>query len=56
MWITKNPDGTFTYERKNVWDTERGGWRNRDLLLPLPLAEVSRLEPLTGKKWQNPGW
>jgi hypothetical protein len=56
MWINKNPDGTFTYERKNVWDTERGGWRNRDLLLPLPLAEVSRLEPLTGKKWQNPGW
>jgi hypothetical protein len=56
MWITKKPDGTYTYERKNVWNVERGGWRNRDLLLPLPLTEVSRLEPLTGRKWQNPGW
>jgi hypothetical protein len=56
MLITKNPDGTFTYQRSNILTTPRGGWQNRDLLLPLPLAEVSRLEPLTGKKWQNPGW
>jgi hypothetical protein len=56
MWITKHGDGAFSYERKNIWDTERGGWTNRDLLLPLPLSEVSRMEPLTGKKWQNPGW
>ena len=56
MWITKHADGTFSYERKNIWTTERGGWTNRDLFLPLPLSEVSRLEPLTGKTWQNPGW
>jgi hypothetical protein len=56
MWITKHKNGTFSYERKNVWTSERGGWTNRDLLLPLPLSEVSRLEPLTGKQWQNPGW
>ncbi|MDR1523918.1 MAG: RagB/SusD family nutrient uptake outer membrane protein [Tannerella sp.] len=56
MLITRNPDGTFSYQRSNILTTPRGGWQNRDLLLPLPLAEVSRLEPLTGKKWQNPGW
>jgi hypothetical protein len=56
MRITKNDDGTFTYQRINPWSTPRGGWQNKDLLLPLPLAEASRLEPLTGKKWQNPGW
>jgi hypothetical protein len=56
MWITKHADASFSYERKNIWEGERGGWANRDLLLPLPLAEVSRMEPLTGVKWQNPGW
>lgn len=56
MHITKNANGTFTYERKNVWSVPRGGWETRDLLLPLPLAEVSKMEPLTGVKWQNPGW
>ena len=56
MHITKNADGTFTYERKNVWSEPRGGWENRDLFLPLPLSEVSKMEPLTGVKWQNPGW
>jgi hypothetical protein len=56
MLITKEPDGTFAYQRSNILTTPRGGWQNRDLLLPLPLAEVARLEPLTGKKWQNPGW
>jgi hypothetical protein len=56
MLITKNPDGTFSYQRSNIWTTPRGGWQNRSLLLPLPLSEVARLEPLTGKKWQNPGW
>jgi hypothetical protein len=56
MWITKHKDGTFSYERKIIGTGERGGWENRDLFLPLPLSEVSRMEPLTGKKWQNPGW
>jgi hypothetical protein len=63
MWITrdckntKDPsDDTYTYERKNVWDKTRGGWENRDLLLPIPLSEQAKLEPITGTDWQNPGW
>jgi hypothetical protein len=56
MLITKNPDGTFSYQRSNIWTIPRGGWQNKHLLMPLPLDEVSRLEPLTGKTWQNPGW
>jgi hypothetical protein len=56
MVITVNGDGTFNYTRRNVSENPRGGWANRDLLLPLPLDEASRLEPLTGEKWQNPGW
>jgi hypothetical protein len=56
MVITKNPDGSFTYNRQSISSTARGGWQNRDLLLPIPLNEVSRLEPVTGESWQNPGW
>ena len=56
MQITKNADDSFTYERVSISNNPRGGWQNKDLLLPLPLADCSRLEPLTGVKWQNPGW
>ncbi|MDR1866179.1 MAG: RagB/SusD family nutrient uptake outer membrane protein [Bacteroidales bacterium] len=56
MVITRNADGSFTYTRTNPTSNPRGGWQNRDLLLPIPLNEVSRLEPLTGVSWQNPGW
>ncbi len=56
MVITKNADGSFTYTRRNISDNPRGGWQNRDLLLPLPLSEASLLESVTGQKWQNPGW
>ena len=56
MVITRNDDGSFSYQRTNISNNPRGGWQNRDLLLPLPLDECSRLEPLTGVKWQNPGW
>jgi hypothetical protein len=56
MIITKNADGTFTYNRQNISTVPRGGWQNRDLLLPIPLNEASRLEPVTGEKWQNQGW
>ncbi len=56
MYITKNADGTFNYERRNIWNKERGGAENRDLLLPLSNDEASRLESSTGVKWQNPGW
>jgi len=56
MKITPKEDGTFAYERYNIWTKERGGAQNRDLLLPLPQDEVNRMEAVTGDKWQNPGW
>jgi hypothetical protein len=56
MVITKNGDGTFSYKRQSITNNPRGGWQNRDLLLPLPLNEAATLESVTGQKWQNPGW
>ena len=56
MRITKNNDGSFNYQRYNISSNPRGGYQNRDLLLPLPLDEVSRLESTTGVSWQNQGW
>ena len=56
MRITKLNDGSFNYQRYNISSNPRGGYQNRDLLLPLPLDEVSRLESTTGETWQNPGW
>ena len=55
MKIEKQPDNSFTYTRENPYGP-RGGWQNKDLLLPIPLAEASRMEQHTGEKWQNPGW
>jgi hypothetical protein len=55
MKITKS-GSNLTYERVSISQNPRGGWQNRDLLLPIPLAETSRLEPVTGVTWQNPGW
>jgi hypothetical protein len=63
MWITRDckntadpSDDTYSYERRNVWDKARGGWENRDLLLPIPQLEQAKLEAITDAKWQNPGW
>jgi hypothetical protein len=56
MVITLNGDNSLTYTRRSISENPRGGWENKDLLLPIPISEVSRLEPLTGVKWQNPGW
>jgi hypothetical protein len=56
MVITDNGDGTLSYKRRAISDNPRGGYQNKDLLLPIPLSEVSRLNPLTGVEWQNPGW
>ncbi|HBK30190.1 MAG TPA: RagB/SusD family nutrient uptake outer membrane protein, partial [Porphyromonadaceae bacterium] len=56
MVITKKNDGGFSYTRQNVSSSSRGGWQNRDLLLPLPLEEAATLEAVTGQKWQNTGW
>ncbi len=56
MYITRNADGTFKYERRNIWNRERGGAESRDLLLPLSTDEANRLMSSTGENWQNPGW
>lgn len=56
MYITRNADGSFNYERRNIWSKERGGASNRDLLLPISTAEAARLKSSTGDDWQNPGW
>jgi hypothetical protein len=56
MVITKEADGSLIYERRNISQNPRGGWQNRDLLLPVPLTEASLLESITGQQWQNRGW
>jgi len=56
MVVTKNANGTFTYTRRAISNNPRGGWQNRDLLLPLPLNEAATLKAVTGLEWQNPGW
>ena len=56
MYITKNGDGSFSYERRSITSIPRGGWDNKSLLLPIPLNEASLLESVTGEVWQNPGW
>jgi len=56
MVITKESDGSFTYTRRNISNSPRGGWQNKDLLLPIPLSEASLLEAVSDNTWQNPGW
>lgn len=46
----------YSYTRVAIGDNPRECWRNKDLLLPIPLDEASRLEYLTGNKWQRPNW
>lgn len=54
--ITRNPDGSFTYERDNVRSIPRECYTNKYLKVAIPLAEVNRIKQLTGNDWQNPGW
>ncbi|MFQ8826425.1 MAG: RagB/SusD family nutrient uptake outer membrane protein [Alistipes sp.] len=49
-------NGTYTYQRVKIRDNGYACYTNKFLFLPLPLAEASRLESITGMKWQNPGW
>ena len=56
MKITRNSDGTYTYNRANVRATERKCYTNPYLLLPIPASEASVLLSSTGVDWQNPGW
>lgn len=54
--ITRNPDGTYTYGRRNVRAVERKNYTNKFLWVPIPLNEANRLKAITGAEWQNAGW
>ncbi len=54
MWITKNEDGTFTYERRV--SLINNSTHYYDVLLPIPQSEAQMLYTLTKKTWQNYGW
>lgn len=56
MNITRNSNGTYTYNRRLVRDVERRNYTSRFIWLPIPLAEANRLNSITGENWQNPGW
>jgi hypothetical protein len=56
MEITRRPDGTFSYKRRPVRESERLCYTNKFLRWPVPLAEANRLKAITGQDWQNPGW
>ncbi|GAB3280650.1 RagB/SusD family nutrient uptake outer membrane protein [Larkinella harenae] len=56
MEITRNADGTFTYNRRPVRTTERKNYTNKFLWVPIPLNEANRLRSITGVDWQNQGW
>lgn len=54
--ITRNGDGTYTYDRKTVREVERRCYTNKFLKVPIPLNEANRILSITGENWQNPGW
>ena len=62
-WITAmdiridntKPTG-YSYNRITIGANPRECWRNKDLLLPIPLEEAARLETITGRSWQRPNW
>ncbi len=56
MEITRNPDGTFIYNRRTVRNVERKNYTNKFLWLPIPLNEANRLKSITNNDWQNKGW
>jgi hypothetical protein len=56
MHITRNSDGSFTYNRAQVNGAARGCWSNKFLKCAIPLDESSRILSITGTSWQNPGW
>lgn len=56
MEITREQDGTFTYNRRTVRDTERKNYTNKFLWVPIPLSEANRLMSITNENWQNKGW
>ena len=55
MWITNNPDDTYTYERRTDL-LRNASTPPRDVLIPIPETEANNLYSLTNKRWQNSGW
>lgn len=55
-YITRNDDGSYTYDRKLISSSGRANYTNKYLLFPIPLDEANRLKATTGERWQNPGW
>ncbi len=64
-WLTKmvirdtSPAGdhsSHSFTREPVRELPRDNYKSRYLLQPIPLAEATRLEVITGRPWQNPGW
>lgn len=57
-FLGQDPDGNdmYRYTRRNIRATARRNWENKWLFVPIPLSEQSKMEALTGDKWQNPGW
>ena len=53
--ITRNADGSYTYERGPV-SRERLSYQRKFLWFPIPLNDVNIMMALTGENWQNPGW
>lgn len=54
--ITRNQNGSYTYGRRTVRDTERKNYTNKFLWVPIPLNEANRMLSITGNNWQTPGW
>ncbi|TKG93984.1 RagB/SusD family nutrient uptake outer membrane protein [Puteibacter caeruleilacunae] len=50
--ITKNTDGTFTYDFNNEVDPTPGVFEDKMYLMPIPKSELTKNPSLT----QNPGW
>lgn len=62
MRITKNDDGTFTYQRFLLKQPKTGivpskeSYKSQFKYFPIPLSEATRMSSVTGDNWQNPGW
>lgn len=54
MWIEKNTDNTFIYNRFKF--DERLCNTDKFLIYPIPQNEVNKIIALSGENWQNPGW
>jgi hypothetical protein len=54
--ITRNDDGSFTYNRGLANGKQRECYTNKYLKCAIPMSEANRILAITGESWQNPGW